>query len=82
MFDETHDPMTAMRVRRAEAEAAIRAKEMKKVAQGHALMAGFAAYEAGANGKGLFAKINTAAKWGLIWFAMIAPILLIIDQRW
>lgn len=82
MFDETHDPMTAMRRRREKAEASIRAKEQKKVAQGHALMAGFAAYEAGANGKGVFAKINTAAKWGLIWFAMVAPILLVIQQRW
>ncbi|CUH62065.1 hypothetical protein PM03_02300 [Thalassobacter stenotrophicus] len=82
MFDETHDPATAMRQRRQEAEAQIRAKELRKVAQGHVLMAGFEAYGNGMNGKGLFAKVNTAAKWGLIWFAMIAPILLVIDQRW
>ena len=82
MFDETHDPRTAMRRRREEAEATIRAKDRRKVAQGHAVMAGFAAYETAAKGKGLFAKINSGAKWALIWFAMIVPILLIIEQRW
>lgn len=82
MFDETHDPATAMRQRRQEAEAQIRAKDLRKVAQGHVLMAGFEAYGAGLNANGLFAKVNAAAKWGLIWFAMIVPILLVIDQRW
>ena len=82
MFDETHDPATAMRQRRQEAEAQIRAKELRQVAKGHVLMAGFEAYGNGMKGKGLFAKVNTAAKCGLIWFAMIAPILLVIDQRW
>jgi hypothetical protein len=82
MFDDTHDPMTEMRKRRAEAEASIRAQQKRQEAAGHALMAGFEAYGSAASGNGLFAKINRGAKWALIWFFMIVPILLVIEARW
>ena len=58
------------------AMASIEASNRKREAQGYALMAGFSNYGTASQGEGWFGRVSRAAKWFVIWFAMIVPVFL------
>jgi len=56
--------------------ASIEASKRSSEAAGYAVIGGAMAYGDGALGDGIFAKVSGAAKWFVLWFAMIVPVYL------
>lgn len=74
-------PMTEMKTAKTSSKteaalASIEARELKASAAGYVMIGGAMAYGEGALGDGIFGKLSSAAKWFVLWFAIIVPVYL------